>query len=33
MFLAATAKAFDLTLLTADRNLIQAEGISVMQNS
>ena len=33
MFLAATAKAFDLTLLTADRNLIQAKGIDVMQNS
>ena len=33
MFLAATAKAFDLTLLTVDRNLIQAKGINVIQNS
>jgi PIN domain nuclease of toxin-antitoxin system len=33
MFLAATARAFDLTLLTADRNLIQTKGISVIQNS
>jgi len=31
-FLAATAKVFDLTLVTADRNLIHAPGISVMAN-
>jgi PIN domain nuclease of toxin-antitoxin system len=33
LFLAASAKAFGLTLVTADRILIQAEGISVMANS
>jgi PIN domain nuclease of toxin-antitoxin system len=32
LFLAATAKAFELTLVTADRNLIKAEGISVLAN-
>ncbi len=32
LFLAATAKAFELTLITADRNLIGAEGISVLAN-
>jgi PIN domain nuclease of toxin-antitoxin system len=32
LFLAATAKAFDLTLITADRNLIRTEGISVLAN-
>jgi len=32
LFLAATAKAFGLTLLTADRNLIKTEGISVLAN-
>jgi PIN domain nuclease of toxin-antitoxin system len=32
LFLAATAKAFDLTLITADRNLLQTEGISVLAN-
>jgi PIN domain nuclease of toxin-antitoxin system len=32
LFLAATAKAFGLTLVTADRNLIRAEGISVIAN-
>jgi|SRR4029077_7856661 PIN domain nuclease of toxin-antitoxin system len=32
LFLAATAKAFDLTLITADRNLIETEGISVLAN-
>ena len=32
LFLAATAKAFDLTLITADRNLIKTEGISVLTN-
>jgi PIN domain nuclease of toxin-antitoxin system len=31
-FLAATAQAFDLTLVTADRNLIRAPGISVIPN-
>lgn len=31
-FLAATAKAFDLTLITADRNLIRTKGISVLAN-
>ncbi|SRR6266446_644478 len=33
LFLAASAKAFGLTLVTADRNLIHAQGISVMANS
>jgi PIN domain nuclease of toxin-antitoxin system len=32
LFLAATAKAFDLTLITADRNLMKTEGISVLAN-
>ncbi|MGD0758376.1 MAG: type II toxin-antitoxin system VapC family toxin [Candidatus Sulfotelmatobacter sp.] len=32
LFLAATAKAFGLTLVTSDRNLIRAEGISVIAN-
>jgi PIN domain nuclease of toxin-antitoxin system len=32
LFLAATAKAFGLTLITADRNLIATEGISVVAN-
>jgi PIN domain nuclease of toxin-antitoxin system len=32
LFLAATAKAFGLTLITADRNLIKTEGISVVAN-
>jgi PIN domain nuclease of toxin-antitoxin system len=31
-FLAATAKAFDLTLITADNNLSKIEGISVLAN-
>jgi len=33
LFLAASAKAFGLTLVTADRNLIRTEGISVIANS
>jgi PIN domain nuclease of toxin-antitoxin system len=32
LFLAATAKAFGLTLITADRNLVKTEGISVLAN-
>jgi PIN domain nuclease of toxin-antitoxin system len=32
LFLAASAKVFDLTLVTSDRNLIRVEGISVMPN-
>jgi len=32
LFLAATAKAFGLTLITADRNLTKTEGISVLAN-
>lgn len=32
LFLAATAKAFELTLITADRILIKTEGISVLSN-
>jgi PIN domain nuclease of toxin-antitoxin system len=32
LFLAATAKAFGLTLITADRNLIKTRGISVLAN-
>ena len=32
LFLAATAKAFGLTLITADRNLIKTAGISVLAN-
>ena len=32
LFLAATAKAFGLTLITADRNLIKTEGISILAN-
>jgi PIN domain nuclease of toxin-antitoxin system len=32
LFLAATAKAFELTLITADRNLIKTTGISVLAN-
>ena len=31
-FLAATAKAFELTLITADRNLIKTEGVSILAN-
>jgi len=31
-FLAATAKVFDLTLVTADRNLIAAPGLKVLAN-
>jgi PIN domain nuclease of toxin-antitoxin system len=32
LFLAATAKAFDLTLITADRKLIRTESISILAN-
>ena len=32
LFLAATARAFELTLVTADRNLIKTQGISVLAN-
>jgi len=32
LFLAASAKAFGLTLVTSDRNLIGAKEISVMEN-
>jgi PIN domain nuclease of toxin-antitoxin system len=32
LFLAATAKAFGLTLITADRNLIETESVSVLAN-
>jgi PIN domain nuclease of toxin-antitoxin system len=32
LFLAASAKAFGLTLVTSDRHLIHARGISVMEN-
>ncbi|MGD0164940.1 MAG: type II toxin-antitoxin system VapC family toxin [Candidatus Sulfotelmatobacter sp.] len=32
LFLAATAKAFGLTLITADRNLIKTKGVSVLAN-
>jgi PIN domain nuclease of toxin-antitoxin system len=32
LFLAATAKAFDLTLITADSSLLKTEGISVLAN-
>jgi PIN domain nuclease of toxin-antitoxin system len=32
LFLAASAKAFGLTLVTADRNLIHTPGISVLAN-
>src|ERR1700733_3739787 len=32
LFLAATAKAFGLPLITADRNLIQTQGISILAN-
>jgi PIN domain nuclease of toxin-antitoxin system len=32
LFLAATAKAFDLTLITADCSLIRTDGISVLAN-
>jgi PIN domain nuclease of toxin-antitoxin system len=31
-FLAATAKAFSLTLITADRNLLKTDGISILAN-
>lgn len=31
-FLAATAKVFDLTLVTSDRRLLKAEGISILAN-
>jgi PIN domain nuclease of toxin-antitoxin system len=32
LFLAATAKAFGLTLITADRHLIKTEGVSILAN-
>jgi PIN domain nuclease of toxin-antitoxin system len=32
LFLAATAKAFELTLITADRKLTKTKGISVLAN-
>jgi PIN domain nuclease of toxin-antitoxin system len=32
-FLAATAKAFGLTLITADRNLLRASGFDVLPNA
>lgn len=32
LFLAATAKAFELTLITADRHLINTPGISILAN-
>jgi PIN domain nuclease of toxin-antitoxin system len=32
LFLAASAKAFGLTLVTSDRNLLRAKDISVMEN-
>ncbi|HET7891666.1 MAG TPA: type II toxin-antitoxin system VapC family toxin [Candidatus Sulfotelmatobacter sp.] len=32
LFLAATAKAFELTLISADRKLIKTDGISVLAN-
>jgi PIN domain nuclease of toxin-antitoxin system len=32
LFLAATAKAFELTLITADRNLVKTKGISILAN-
>jgi PIN domain nuclease of toxin-antitoxin system len=32
LFLAATAKAFGLTLITADLNLTKTEGVSVLAN-
>lgn len=32
LFLAATAKAFEITLVTADRNLLRTGGISVLAN-
>jgi len=32
LFLAASAKVFGLTLVTADRNLIKTSGISVLAN-
>jgi PIN domain nuclease of toxin-antitoxin system len=32
LFLAATAKAFGLTLVTADRNLLKIEGVSIVAN-
>jgi PIN domain nuclease of toxin-antitoxin system len=32
LFLAATAKAFELTLITADHNLIKTKGISILAN-
>ena len=32
LFLAATARAFGLTLITGDRNLVKTEGISVLAN-
>ena len=31
-FLAATARVFDLTLVTADRRLIDAKGLSILAN-
>ncbi|HVO81209.1 MAG TPA: type II toxin-antitoxin system VapC family toxin [Terriglobales bacterium] len=33
LFLVASAKVFDLTLVTADRNLIRAHGIQVLANA
>ncbi|MGH9546738.1 MAG: type II toxin-antitoxin system VapC family toxin [Terriglobales bacterium] len=32
LFLAGSAKAFGLTLVTSDRNLIRTNGLSVMEN-
>jgi PIN domain nuclease of toxin-antitoxin system len=32
LFLAATAKAFGLTLITADRSLIKTAGVSILAN-
>jgi PIN domain nuclease of toxin-antitoxin system len=32
LFLAATAKAFELTLVTSDRNLLRTKQISVLKN-
>lgn len=32
LFLAASAKAFGLTLVTSDRNLLRTHGISVLEN-
>jgi PIN domain nuclease of toxin-antitoxin system len=32
LFLAATAKAFGLTLVTADHNLLKIEGVTILAN-